>query len=79
MEGRYNNDHNYVWADESDAKTVNVYPAHIKRSKLEDGLEKTKDLASTGLRKIKRGSTVGFQWIKQKYHKTTHKQQSYPY
>ncbi|KAD2806015.1 hypothetical protein E3N88_39392 [Mikania micrantha] len=55
MEGNYRQA--YEWADESDDKQVHVYPAKIKRSKLEDGLEKTKAVASTGFRKIKRGST----------------------
>ncbi|KAL8256959.1 hypothetical protein R6Q59_029000 [Mikania micrantha] len=75
MEGNYRQA--YEWADESDDKQVHVYPAKIKRSKLEDGLEKTKAVASTGFRKIKRGSTVGFHWIKHKYRKTTHKQSYY--
>ncbi|KAI3499380.1 hypothetical protein L1887_35179 [Cichorium endivia] len=85
MEGNYN-DHtsatdlgrrNYLFADQSDTKTVYVYPTQSSRStikdKLEDGFEKSKAVASTGLKKIKRGSTVGFHWIKHKYQKTTHK------
>ncbi|KVI06377.1 hypothetical protein Ccrd_015298 [Cynara cardunculus var. scolymus] len=85
MEGNYR-DHSseteldrryYLWADQSETKTEYVYPTQSSRSKikdkLEDGFEKTKAVASTGLKKIKRGSTVGFHWMKHKYQKTTHK------
>ncbi|KAI3765776.1 hypothetical protein L2E82_15820 [Cichorium intybus] len=77
MEGNYN-DHtsatdlgrrNYLFADQSDTKTVYVYPTQSSRStikdKLEDGFEKSKAVASTGLKKIKRGSTVGDKELQQ--------------
>ncbi|KAL8250428.1 hypothetical protein R6Q59_034121 [Mikania micrantha] len=85
MEGNYGdhrsaaelNGRNYMWADHTDTQTEYVYPTQSNRSKikdkLEDGLEKTKTVAATGFKKIKHGSTVGIHWIKQKYHKTTHK------
>ncbi|KAH7857263.1 hypothetical protein Vadar_010723 [Vaccinium darrowii] len=39
--------------------------------KMGEGLEKTKAVASTGMRKVKEGTTGGIRWIKDKYHKTT--------
>lgn len=33
--------------------------------------EKTKSAATTGVKKVKEGTAVGFQWIKEKYQKTT--------
>ncbi|KAL7607248.1 hypothetical protein Lser_V15G17187 [Lactuca serriola] len=88
MDGNYSdqasatdlNRRNYLWADHTDTKTEYVYPTESRRSKikdkLEDGFEKSKAVASTGLKKIKRGSSVGLHWIKHKYQKTTHKQHS---
>ncbi|KAK1422332.1 hypothetical protein QVD17_25373 [Tagetes erecta] len=77
MEGNYNE---YRSETELDGKFY-VYPTNTNRSKirvkLEDGFEKTKAVASTGFKKIKRGSTVGLDWIKHKYQKTTHKQSYY--
>ncbi|XP_015867943.1 uncharacterized protein LOC107405411 [Ziziphus jujuba] len=43
------------------------------KQKVGDGLVKTKAVASNGVKKVKDGASVGFQWIKQKYHNTTHK------
>ncbi|KAE8669035.1 Alpha-N-acetylglucosaminidase family / NAGLU family isoform 1 [Hibiscus syriacus] len=43
------------------------------KQKVGDGLEKTKSAASTGMKKVKQGTFSGIQWIKDKYHKTTHK------
>ncbi|CAG7866750.1 unnamed protein product [Brassica rapa] len=37
------------------------------------GLDKTKALASSGFKKLKTGSAIGFRWVKDKYHKTTNK------
>ncbi|KAK8953928.1 hypothetical protein KSP39_PZI002549 [Platanthera zijinensis] len=34
-----------------------------------NGVEKTKEVAATGLKKVKQGTTVGFNWIKEKYQK----------
>ncbi|KAI3985187.1 hypothetical protein MKX01_015121 [Papaver californicum] len=42
--------------------------------KVGDGLEKTKGVAITGAKKVKEGATLGFQWVKDKYNKTTQKQ-----
>ncbi|GAB2289935.1 hypothetical protein Dimus_024234, partial [Dionaea muscipula] len=41
--------------------------------KVEKGLLKTKDVAVVGMKRVKNGASVGFSWIKDKYHKTTHK------
>ncbi|GAB2289554.1 hypothetical protein Dimus_023864 [Dionaea muscipula] len=41
--------------------------------KVEKGLVKTKDVAVVGMKKVKNGASVGFSWIKDKYHKTTNK------
>ncbi|MCL7037118.1 hypothetical protein MKW94_016257 [Papaver nudicaule] len=38
------------------------------------GLEKTKGVAITGAKKVKEGATFGFQWVKEKYNKSTQKQ-----
>lgn len=35
----------------------------------QSGVEKTKAAAASGLRKVKEGTTQGFQWIKDKYQK----------
>ncbi|PON47600.1 CDP-diacylglycerol-glycerol-3-phosphate 3-phosphatidyltransferase [Parasponia andersonii] len=43
------------------------------KQKVGEGLVKTKAVASSGVKKVKEGTTVGFQWIKDKYHKTTQK------
>ncbi|KAI3983116.1 hypothetical protein MKX01_030838 [Papaver californicum] len=44
------------------------------RKKVGDGLEKTKGVAISGAKKVKEGATFGFQWVKDKYNKTTQKQ-----
>ncbi|KAL1566236.1 hypothetical protein AAHA92_01868 [Salvia divinorum] len=33
--------------------------------------EKTKSAATTGVKKVKEGTSVGLQWLKEKYQKTT--------
>ena len=83
MEGNYSdhtsatdlNKRNYMWVDQYDTKMEYVHPTQSSRSKikdkLEDGFEKSKAVASTGLKKIKRGSAVGFHWIEHKYQKPT--------
>ncbi|CAF2050224.1 BnaA09g44360D [Brassica napus] len=43
------------------------------KENLGQGLDKTKSLASSGFKKLKRGSAIGFRWVKDKYHKTTNK------
>ncbi|KAI3973990.1 hypothetical protein MKX01_030566 [Papaver californicum] len=39
--------------------------------KIGDGLEKTKQVAITGAKKVKKGATFGFLWVKEKYNKRT--------
>ncbi|KAE8668519.1 Alpha-N-acetylglucosaminidase family / NAGLU family isoform 1 [Hibiscus syriacus] len=43
------------------------------KQKVGDGLEKTKSVASTGMMKVKQGTSSGIQWIKDEYGKTTQK------
>ncbi|XAR50132.1 hypothetical protein NMG60_11004376 [Bertholletia excelsa] len=43
------------------------------KAKVSKGLGKTKAAASTGVRKVKEGTSHGFHWIKDKYRKTTQK------
>ena len=43
------------------------------KEKLGQGLDKTKTIASSGFKKLKTGSAIGFRWVKDKYHKTTNK------
>ncbi|CAH8391064.1 unnamed protein product [Eruca vesicaria subsp. sativa] len=43
------------------------------KEKLGQGLGKTKAVASSGFKKLKTGSALGFRWVKDKYHKTTNK------
>ncbi|GKE00312.1 hypothetical protein Tco_1388295, partial [Tanacetum coccineum] len=71
MEGNYSDQRSaaeldkrfYLWDNQSDIKPVYVQPTHSSRSrvkdKLEDGLEKTKEVAATGFKKIKHGSSAG--------------------
>nr|XP_011464529.1 PREDICTED: uncharacterized protein LOC105351544 [Fragaria vesca subsp. vesca] len=72
------------WADQWDYTNNNSsYPMDVKhgeqgtaakcKQKVGEGLVKTKAVASTGAKKVKDGASSGFQWIKDKYHKTTHK------
>ncbi|KAI3685174.1 hypothetical protein L6452_34410 [Arctium lappa] len=41
--------------------------------KVGEGFGKTKEVAAAGAKKVKQGTSVGLQWIKDKYHKTTQK------
>ena len=41
--------------------------------KFGEGFSKTKAAASTGMKKVRGGASVGLHWIKDKCHKTTHK------
>ena len=43
------------------------------KQKLGEGLGKTKAVASTGMKKLKDGTSTGFNWIKTKYSKATQK------
>ncbi|KAK6920762.1 hypothetical protein RJ641_014440 [Dillenia turbinata] len=81
-----NSSYETLWADQWDYSNPDPHPtATNKKSngsngvtqkygkKMGEGLEKTKDLASTGFKKVMAGASVGFHWIKDKYHKTTGK------
>ncbi|EXC32249.1 hypothetical protein L484_004752 [Morus notabilis] len=72
------------WADQWDNNPDPVYDAKksstgnggaaVKyKQKVGEGFVKTKAVASTGVKKVKEGTSMGFQWIKDKYHKTTQK------
>lgn len=43
------------------------------KQKLGEGFGKTKAVASTGVKKLKDGTSVGLHWIKTKYSKATNK------
>ncbi|KAG0472203.1 hypothetical protein HPP92_016749 [Vanilla planifolia] len=55
-----------TWADQWD---YGDDPAPARRSAggKKKGMEKTKAAAATGLKKVKQGTVVGFNWIKEKY------------
>ncbi|XP_050223888.1 uncharacterized protein LOC126673698 [Mercurialis annua] len=70
------------WADQWDNGPDPVYDDQNKKNsssnnntskykqKVGEGFEKTKAVASTGVKKVKEGTLTGFHWIKDKY---THK------
>ena len=60
------------WADQWDNGPDPVTVSNESKKK-NNALGKTKAVASTGVKKLKEGTSVGFQWIKTKYHKTTQK------
>lgn len=73
-----NSSHGTSWADQWDynpdpvAETTNKSRGGAKAKyskKIEDGLGKTKAVASTGMKKVKEGTFVGLHWIKDKYQK----------
>ncbi|KAL8532601.1 hypothetical protein ACS0TY_008981 [Phlomoides rotata] len=62
------------WADQWDPEPLYSYPNHTtSSSKFSGKIDKTKAVASTGVKKVKAGATAGIHWIKHKYHKTTNK------
>ncbi|XP_023516550.1 uncharacterized protein LOC111780400 [Cucurbita pepo subsp. pepo] len=75
----------YDWADQWDySDSKDVVTENKKKSgggntttkykqKVGEGLGKTKAVASNGVKKVKEGTSLGFQWIKDKYNKTAHK------
>ncbi|KAK1373288.1 putative CDP-diacylglycerol--glycerol-3-phosphate 3-phosphatidyltransferase [Heracleum sosnowskyi] len=71
----YKNSYGTSWADQWDPKPE--YPQESSSSSKKraatamasKGLDKTKTVASTGVKKVK----FGFQWIKDKYHQKTKK------
>nr|KAJ0224585.1 hypothetical protein LSAT_V11C100005460 [Lactuca sativa] len=78
LDNRYNS-----WADQWDTEPeyYNGYPGSKSnhgsgdgiKSKVGEGFDKSKAAAVTGMKKVKKGTTLGFHWIKEKCHKTTHK------
>lgn len=66
----------YGGHEKNDKKKIsssnNNYNGGAKK-KVEQGLIKTKEVAATGMKKVKQGTSVGINWIKDKYHKTTQK------
>ncbi|KAL2253538.1 UNVERIFIED_CONTAM: hypothetical protein Sindi_0148500 [Sesamum indicum] len=70
------------WADQWDPQPTYSYTTITTGSnkssskfsdKFGDKLDKTKAVASTGVKKVKAGATAGIHWIKHKYQKTTQK------
>ncbi|KAG6650919.1 hypothetical protein I3843_06G071300 [Carya illinoinensis] len=72
------------WADQWDYSNPDPVPDTKNSShgggakgkysrKVEDGFGKTKAAASTGVKKVKEGASLGFHWIKDKYQNTTQK------
>ncbi|CAJ1975205.1 unnamed protein product [Sphenostylis stenocarpa] len=62
------------WADQWDNGPDPVFGSNESKKKSNNNaLGKTKAVASSGVKKLKEGTSLGFQWIKTKYHKTTHK------
>ena len=68
------------WADQWDYSNPDPVAEKKKNgseskfsSKVGDKFDKTKAVASTGMKKVKEGASVGFHWIKNKYQKTTQK------
>ncbi|KAI3513430.1 hypothetical protein L2E82_26752 [Cichorium intybus] len=56
-----------------DKKTSGVGMTGKYGKKVGEGFGKTKEVAATGAKKVKQGTSIGLQWIKDKYHKTTQK------
>ncbi|KAK2636368.1 hypothetical protein Ddye_031160 [Dipteronia dyeriana] len=68
------------WADQWDSKDNTFPPSETKpggnvnsdskraryKQKVEDGLDKTKEVAKSGMRKAKLGASSSFKWIKDK-------------
>ncbi|KVH98705.1 hypothetical protein Ccrd_023067 [Cynara cardunculus var. scolymus] len=78
LDNRYNS-----WADQWDpepeysnrytgGKSNGASGGGIK-SRVGEGFSKSKVAATTGMKKVKKGTTLGFHWIKEKCHKTSHK------
>ncbi|KGN63621.2 hypothetical protein Csa_013074 [Cucumis sativus] len=82
------NNTSYDWADQWDySDSTDVVSDNKKKTgggnssakykqKVGEGLGKTKSVASNGVKKVKEGTSLGFQWIKEKYNKTAHKNKS---
>ncbi|KVH98707.1 hypothetical protein Ccrd_023069 [Cynara cardunculus var. scolymus] len=70
-------DNNYnSWADQWDTEPEHYSSYQGSKSgvgikgKVGDSFSKSKAVAATGMQKVKKGTTLGFHWIKEKYHKT---------
>ncbi|EPS61171.1 hypothetical protein M569_13633 [Genlisea aurea] len=64
------------WADQWDPKPMHTYPipdAGKSTGKFDETLDRAKDAATVGFKKVKAGTAAGIRWIKQKYHKTIQK------
>ncbi|KAG1327034.1 hypothetical protein COCNU_01G009680 [Cocos nucifera] len=69
-----NNSFGTSWADQWDYSDPPPYSEKSSgNSNKKSGIEKTKAVASTGLKKVKEGTAHGIQWIKDRYQKTTQK------
>ncbi|XP_057419371.1 uncharacterized protein LOC130713610 [Lotus japonicus] len=83
MNGNYNS-YGTSWADQWDDGPDPIMVGSNNKSngggattkykeKLGEGLGKTKTVASSGIKKLKDGTSVGIHWIKTKYSKATQK------
>ncbi|XVF54189.1 hypothetical protein PTKIN_Ptkin05aG0160800 [Pterospermum kingtungense] len=69
-----NNSNGASWADQWDYNKDPVPAPSVEnkkkstkyKHKVGEGLEKTKAVASTGVKKVKEGTSLGIQWIKDK-------------
>lgn len=69
------------WADQWDFNSEHTTTSSKQTKESSSGMKvkvgeelvKTKAMAATGIKKAKHGTSVGLQWIKAKYHKTTQK------
>ncbi|KAG5019750.1 hypothetical protein AAZX31_06G177800 [Glycine max] len=61
------------WADQWDNGPDPVTVSNESKKKNKKAFGKTKAVASTGVKKLKEGTSVGLHWIKTKYHNTTQK------
>jgi hypothetical protein len=61
------------WADQWDGGPDPLNGSNQSKKKSNNVLGKTKTVASTGVKKLKEGTSVSLQWIKTKYNKTTQK------
>nr|GMD24257.1 CDP-diacylglycerol-glycerol-3-phosphate 3-phosphatidyltransferase [Ipomoea batatas] len=74
------------WADQWDPEPLYNYKTTNDRrngggssssskvsGKVGETLDKTKAVASTGVKKVKAGASAGLHWIKDKYHKSKQK------
>lgn len=83
--GNNYNSYGTSWADQWDPQPEYYAPAKKSSGtgmaskygkKVGDGLGKTKSVATTGAKKVKEGTSIGLQWIKEKYQnrkKNSHK------